>query len=44
MGSCLEHREREGMNVAHRIEVIWQLADGPFTYYRSEVTSFKVLR
>ena len=38
--SAREFREWEGMRVATRLEVAWHLADGPFTYYRSEIKSF----
>jgi uncharacterized protein DUF6544 len=43
-GTCVEFREWEGVNVASRVDATWHLADGPFTYYRSEITSFTVLR
>lgn len=43
-GSYLEFREWEGMRVASRLEVGWQLAEGPFIYFRGEVTAFTVLR
>ncbi len=35
-----EFREWEGMRIATRLEVAWRLPSGPFTYFRSEVTSF----
>lgn len=43
-GSYLEFREWEGLRVASRLEVSWQLPEGPFTYFRSELTSVAVLR
>jgi len=43
-GTCLEFKEREGMNIANQSEVCWHLPDGPFTYFREEITSFEVLR
>ena len=43
-GSYLEFREWEGLRVASRLEVSWQLPEGPFTYFRSELTSFAILR
>jgi len=39
-GGCSEFREWEGLRVATRLEVCWQLPEGPFIYYRSEITSF----
>jgi hypothetical protein len=43
-GTCAEFREWEGLRVATRFEVRWHLPQGPFTYYRSEITSFTALR
>jgi len=43
-GSCPDFKEWEGMRVAAQLEVSWHLPDGPFTYYRSEVVSFSVVR
>ena len=43
-GSCAEFKEWEGLRAATRLDVSWSLPDGPFTYYRSEVVSFKVVR
>ena len=43
-GSYLEFREWEGLRVASRLEVSWQLLQGAFTYFRSELTSLTVLR
>jgi hypothetical protein len=31
----------EGLRVPRRVEVAWNLPDGPFTYYRGEVVSFE---
>jgi hypothetical protein len=39
-----EFRDWEGLCVASRVEASWHLPDGPFTYYRGEVTSFVLLR
>ncbi len=39
-GTCSEFREWEGFNVASRVEAGWDLPDGPFVYFRSEITSF----
>lgn len=36
-------RDWEGLRVATRLEVCWHLPDGPFTYYRSEITAFTSL-
>jgi hypothetical protein len=43
-GVCTEFREWEGLHIPSRIEVCWYLDDGPFTYFRGELTSFTVLR
>jgi hypothetical protein len=43
-GTCSGFEEREGLRMASRLEVAWDLPEGPFTYYRSEATSFEVLR
>jgi hypothetical protein len=42
-GICSAFREWEGMRVATRLEVCWHLPEGPFTYYRGEITSFAAL-
>lgn len=42
-GNYLEFREWEGLRVASRLEVSWQLPEGPFTYFRSELTSLAIL-
>jgi len=42
-GSCSEFREWEGLRAASRIEATWEMPEGPFTYYRSEVVSLEVL-
>jgi hypothetical protein len=39
-----EFHEYEGLRVPRRLEIAWQLPEGPFTYLREEVTSFTVLR
>jgi hypothetical protein len=33
----------EGLRVATRLEVCWHFPEGPFTYYRSEITAFTSL-
>jgi hypothetical protein len=38
-GSYHEPREWEGLRVPGRVEVRWLLAEGPFTYFKGEVTS-----
>ncbi len=43
-GSYLEFREWEGLRVASRLEVSWQLPEGPFTYFRSELISLAAFR
>jgi hypothetical protein len=43
-GTCAEFMEWEGLRAASRLDVSWHLSDGPFTYYRSEVVSFRALR
>ena len=42
-GSCSEFKEWEGLRVAAQLEASWHLPEGPFSYYRSEVVSFKVV-
>ncbi|HUA58002.1 MAG TPA: DUF6544 family protein [Verrucomicrobiae bacterium] len=39
-GMASEFREWDGMRIATRLEVAWQLPEGPFPYYRSEITSW----
>jgi hypothetical protein len=41
-GTCTEFREWEGMRVVRLIEASWHLPEGSFTYYRSEITSYKL--
>jgi len=43
-GTCTEFREWEGLRVARRVEVSWHLAEATYTYFRSEVTSFRAWR
>jgi len=43
-GTCAEFKEWEGLRAATRLEVSWNPPEGPFTYYRSEVVSFEVVR
>src|SRR5579885_183615 len=41
---CGEFREYEGIRFATRLEVTWHLPEGPFVYFREEVTEFTILR
>ena len=41
-GVCQEFQEWEGLRVARRVEVCWDLPEGAFTYLRGEVTSYTV--
>lgn len=43
-GTCTDYRDWEGICVARHLEVSWQLPEGPFSYFRAEVTSFTALR
>lgn len=43
MAMCSDFGEHDGLRVPNRLEVAW-LIDGWFTYFRSQVTSFTVLR
>jgi hypothetical protein len=43
-GNYLEFRQWEGLQVASRLEVSWQLPQGPFTYFRSQLASLGRLR
>lgn len=38
VGKCSEFRDWNGMRIAHRLEVWWEIPNAPFCYYRSEVT------
>ncbi len=40
VGSCREFLEWEGLRVSTHLEVGWELPEGLFTYYRSDITSF----
>lgn len=44
MGKYLEFQEWEGLRVAARLEVSWQLPENLFTYFRSQLTSFTCIR
>lgn len=44
MGKYLEFQEWEGLRVAARLEVSWQLPEDLFTYFRSQLTSFTCIR
>jgi hypothetical protein len=41
-GTCRKFHEWEGFNIASCVEAGWQLRDGPFVYFKSEITSFTV--
>jgi hypothetical protein len=43
-GVYSEFREWEGLRIPSRLEVRWHLPEGPFTYFRAEITSFTALR
>ncbi len=43
-GIASEFREYDGLRVATHLEVICHLAEGPFTYFRGELTSFKAVK
>jgi hypothetical protein len=38
-----EFRDRDGMRVPIRLEAFWQLTEGPFRYYWSEITAVALL-
>jgi hypothetical protein len=40
--TCRDPKEWEGLRVPSHLEVNWHLAEGQFTYYRSEVTSLEI--
>jgi len=42
--TATDFREWEGLHIPTRLDVSWQLPEGSFTYYRSEITSFQALR
>lgn len=39
-----EFREYEGLRVVTHLEVAWHLPEGPFSYFRAELTSFAAVR
>ena len=41
-GTCTEFQEWEGMRVVRLVEACWHLPEGNFTYYRGEITSYKL--
>ena len=43
-GTCLDYREWEGLRVASRMQVFWQLAEGPFCYFDGEVNSLTAVK
>ncbi len=43
-GICTEFQDSEGLRVARRVEARWHLPEATFTYFRCEVTSFKIWR
>jgi hypothetical protein len=44
MVGAAEFGEFDGIRIPRRTMAAWLLPEGPFEYYRSEVTSFAVLR
>ncbi len=42
-GAFSDHGELGGLRVPRRAEVAWQLPEGPFTYWRAEVTGLEVI-
>jgi len=42
--TCSQFREWEGLRVASKLEVSWHLPDGPFIYFRGEITAFVAVR
>jgi hypothetical protein len=44
MGIGSDFHEREGMRIPDRLEVFWLDSSGWFSYYRSQITSFTVVR
>jgi len=43
-GICSEFREYDGLRIATKLEVAWQLPEGAFTYFQEEITSFSAVR
>jgi hypothetical protein len=43
-GTFWDHAPAGGLRVPMRAEVAWHLPDGPFTYWRAELTSIEVVR
>lgn len=37
----LEHKKMEGLNIPSKMEVTWLLDEGPFTWYKFEITDLK---
>jgi hypothetical protein len=42
-GTFAEYKTFGGLGVPSRAEVAWLLPDGPFTYFRCQVTSFRLV-
>ncbi|HEX2503934.1 MAG TPA: DUF6544 family protein [Miltoncostaeaceae bacterium] len=42
-GAFSDHGELGGLRVPRRAEVAWELPEGPFTYWRAEVTDLEVV-
>lgn len=42
--TCSEFHEWEGLRVPARLGASWQLPEGPFVYFRAEITSFFAVR
>jgi Family of unknown function (DUF6544) len=43
-GSFSDHGDLGGIRVPRRAEAAWELPEGPFTYWRAEVTDLEVIR
>ena len=43
-GTFGDYRTFEGLRVPTTAEVTWHLSEGPFTYWRGQVTDFKLIR
>ena len=42
--TCSEFCESEGLRMPRRLDVSWHLPEGPFLYFRGEITSFAAVR
>jgi hypothetical protein len=41
--TCGDFREQEGIRLPTRMEVFWNLPEGPFSYFQGELTSYTIL-